>query len=85
MTTIWYGRLMGAFYGYKPGRSYELSDGSRWLQDDLTDEPEYREQPTAKLLSDPGTGLVYLDVGGTSAIVPVFQSGSRPRRTSGAF
>jgi hypothetical protein len=51
MTPIWYGRLIGTFYGYKPGRSDELSDGSRWLQDNLADKPVYREQPTAKLRS----------------------------------
>ena len=81
MDTIWVGHLIGTFHGYSPGRTYELSDGTKWHQQDLTDEPVYGEDPNAKLLSDPDTGIVYLDVRGTSAIVRVFQAGgSRTQR-----
>ena len=85
MDTIWVGHLIGTFHGYRPGRTYELSDGTKWHQQDLTDEPVYGEDPNAKLLSDPDTGIVYLDVRGTSAIVRVFQAGGRPTRRAGTF
>ena len=75
MDTIWVGHLIGTFHGYSPGRTYELSDGTKWHQQDLTDEPVYGEDPNAKLLSDPDTGIVYLDVRETSAIVRVFRAG----------
>jgi hypothetical protein len=52
MNIIWSGRLIGTFYGYKPGRTYELSDGCKWTQADLTDEPAHRDDPPARLLSN---------------------------------
>jgi hypothetical protein len=79
MTTVWIGSVIGQFHGYKPGRTFILSDGSQWFQGDLTDEPEYREDPTAKLLTDPGTGRTYLDVEGTTAIVRVFRAAGHAR------
>jgi hypothetical protein len=85
MDTVWRGRLLGTFHGYKAGRVYELSDGSRWQQDDLTDEPVYRDDPAVRLLSDRSTGTIYLDVEGTSAVVRVNRAGSRPRPTAGGF
>jgi hypothetical protein len=63
MKATWEGRLMGTFLGYKDRLCYALTDGSRWVQDDRTDEPVYRESPTARPLID-GTGKTYLDVGG---------------------
>jgi hypothetical protein len=84
VTTIWYGRVVGTFLGYKPGRTYELSDGSKWTQNDLTDEPAYRDEPTASLRAN-GNGAIYLDVEGTAAVVCVFRSGHRPMSTSGAI
>jgi len=85
MDIIWSGRLVGTFHGYKPGRIYELSDGSRWTQEDLTDEPVYREDPTGRLLSNRSIGSIYLDVEGTSAVVRVYRAGSRPKPTAGAI
>ena len=85
MDIIWSGHLVGTFHGYKPGRVYELSDGSKWTQEDLTDEPVYRDDPTARLLSNRSNGAIYLDVEGTSAIVRVYRTGSRPKPTAGAF
>ncbi len=84
MTTTWIGRVVGTFLGYKGGRGYDLSDGTSWYQDDHTDEPVYRENPTAKLLSD-GMGHTYLDVEGTSARVRVMPVGRRPVQRAGAF
>ena len=85
MNTVWSGRLVGEFYGYKPGRTYKLSDGTKWFREDRTDEPVYREEPDAKLLADPDTGLTYLDVQGTSAIVRVFKAGTKLTPKEGAF
>ncbi len=85
MDIVWSGRLIGTFQGYKPGRIYEPSDGSKWTQADLTDEPVYREDPTARLLSNGSIGSIYLDVEGTSAVVRVYRTGSRPKPTAGAF
>jgi hypothetical protein len=76
---------VGTFFGYKPGRIYELSDGSKWTQEDLTDEPVYRDDPTARLLFSGSIGAIYLDVEGTSAVVRVYRNGSRPTPTAGAF
>lgn len=84
MDKIWEGRLTGTFYGYKGGRVFELSDGSRWQQEDNTDEPVYRERPTAKLISNHDTNTTYLDVEGTSSMVRVGRHGSRPKPTAGA-
>lgn len=36
METVWEGRIAGIFEGYQGGRAYELSDGSRWRQEDRT-------------------------------------------------
>jgi hypothetical protein len=47
MRTIWSGHLVGTFLGYSRGLTYELSDGSKWVQDDPTHEPVYREYSTA--------------------------------------
>jgi hypothetical protein len=79
MNIIWSGRLIGTFYGYKPGRIYELSDGCKWTQADLTDEPAYRDAPTARLVAS-GSGAIYLDVEGTCAMVSVHQSDSARAR-----
>jgi hypothetical protein len=84
MNTIWAGRLVGTFHGYKSGRVYALSDGTRWQQADLTDEPEYRYHPTARLLSN-RRGTIYLDVEGTCAVVRVIQAGIPPARTTRIF
>ncbi len=62
MEAIWTGRLSGTFYGYGEGRMFELSDGSRWQQVDGTDEPGYQEGPAAELLTNRGTGVIYLAV-----------------------
>jgi hypothetical protein len=84
MTTIWAGRLVGTFHGYKSGRVYALSDGTRWQQEDLTDEPEYQNDPTARLLSN-RTGTIYLDVEGTYALVRVHRAGNTPAATTRTF
>ncbi|MDG3002247.1 hypothetical protein [Paludisphaera mucosa] len=84
METIWEGRLVGAFHGYKGGRVFELSDGSKWEQQDGTDEPVYRHSPTARLARFPASPAVYLDVEGTSAMVRVVKPGGRFRTNAGA-
>jgi hypothetical protein len=61
METTWEGRIAGVFKGYKSNRVYELSDGSRWRQEDRTDEYVYRERPTARLLWDQSIGRTFLD------------------------
>jgi hypothetical protein len=71
METTWEGWIAGVFEGYRGGRVHELSDGSRWRREDRTSEFLYRERPRARLLRDPGIGLTYLDVEGTSDIVHV--------------
>jgi hypothetical protein len=84
MNIVWSGHLIGTFHGYKPGRVYELSDGSKWTQEDLTDEPVSQDDPTARLLFSGGSGAIYPDVEGTSAVVRVYRIGSRPKPTAGA-
>lgn len=76
--------MVGTFYGYKCGRVYLLSDGSKWFQDDLTDEPVYREEPTARLLSRHEVDTIYLDVEGTSAMVRVLRRESHSKPRAGA-
>jgi hypothetical protein len=71
MDTIWEGRIAETFHGYKAGRVYELADGSRWKQEDATDEPVYREFPKARILYAKSVNRYYLDVDGTSATVHV--------------
>jgi endonuclease YncB( thermonuclease family) len=83
MDIIWSGHLVGTFHGYKPDRIYGLSDGSKWTQEDLTDEPVYRDDPPARLLFSGSSGAIYLDVEGTSAVVRVHRTGSRPSRPLG--
>ena len=56
MDIIWSGHLVGTFHGYKPGRVYELSDGSNWTQEDQTDEPVYRDDPTQGFFSAVAAG-----------------------------
>lgn len=84
MDKIWNGYLVGTFYGYKSGRVYRLSDGTKWQQDDLTDEPVYREDPPVRLIFRHDVNLTYLDVEGTSAIVRVLKAGSQPTPRAGA-
>jgi hypothetical protein len=71
MEAIWTGRLTGTFYGYAPGRTYELSDGSKWQQYDITDEPGCIEAPAVELLTRRGSGVIYLAVGGATDKVRV--------------
>jgi hypothetical protein len=85
MVTTWEGRIAGIFEGYRGGRVHELSDGSHWRQEDRTDEYVYRESPKARLLRDPGTGLTYLDVEGTSSVVRVVPDSGMRGLSVGAF
>lgn len=85
MRTIWEGRLDGTFHGYKFGRVYHLADGSRWRLVGETDEPVYRENPTARLPHKKDMGLTFLDVEGTSAIVEVARDGHQPKPSVGAL
>ena len=85
MRTIWEGRVVGIFEGYAAGRVYELSDGSRWRQEDRRSEYVYREQPKAKLFGDQEISAYYLDVEGTSGIVRVVPDRSMSGLSVGAF
>jgi len=85
METMWEGRIAGVFDGYRGGCAYELSDGSRWRQEDRTDEYVYRERPAARLLRDRGTGMTYLDVEGTSGVVLVVPDRGMSGLSAGAF
>jgi hypothetical protein len=85
METTWEGRIAGVFEGYQGGRVHELSDGSRWRQEDRTDEYVYRERPKARLLRDKGTGVTYLDVEGTSGVVLVVPDSGMRGLSVGAF
>jgi hypothetical protein len=76
MRTFGEGHLVEEFHGHASGRVYEFSDGSRWRQEDNTDEPVYRDRPKAKLLRDEAIGKTYPDVEGTSAAVWVLQDSS---------
>jgi hypothetical protein len=76
MDTIWTGHLIGTFYGYAAGRTFELSDGSKWKQDDITGEPAYNEGPTVRLLTKRGSGVIYLSVEDATAMVRVALVGS---------
>ena len=71
MEKFWEGHVVGEFLGYGNGRIYQLSDGSRWQQQGLTDEPAYRNAPKARLLRKSATDARFLDVEGTSGIVQV--------------
>lgn len=84
METVWQGVLPGSFYGYKPGRVYELSDSTKWEQEDGTDEPVYCQHPTARLLNCPGMSGLYLDVEGAPVMVRVRKHGAEFRTNAGA-
>jgi hypothetical protein len=85
MDRIWNGHLVGTFYGYKGGSVYRLSDGSKWRQEDRTDEPVYREYPAVRLIYEHSIDATYLDVEGTSAMVRVVKCGTHPKPHAGAF
>jgi hypothetical protein len=85
MEMIWEGQITGVFEGYRGGRVHVLSDGSRWRQEDRTDEYVYRERPKARLLRDRGTGMTYLDVEGTSGVVLVVPDRGMSGLSAGAF
>jgi len=71
MDTVWNGHLVGTFYGYKGGSVYRLSDGSKWKQEDATDEPACIEGPGVRLLTRRGSGVIYLAVDEASSMVRV--------------
>ena len=83
--TIWEGHLTGTFEGYAYDRLFALSDGTRWRHASTTREYVYREHPAARLVREPSTGRVYLDVEGTSASVLVERARGNDRRTWSAF
>jgi hypothetical protein len=72
MKTLWTGHVVGTFYGYQGSRVYTLSDGSKWIQADHTEDPVCNESPSAWLLCN-APGRVYLRVEGMSAAVSVVQ------------
>jgi len=82
---IFNGHLVGTFYGYRGGNVYRLSDGSKWVQDDGTDEPVFREYPAARLMHLHDRSFVYLDVEGTSSVVRVIRCGAHPTPHRGAY
>ena len=71
MDTTWEGRIAGIFEGYAGGRVYELSDGTRWRQEDRAAEYVYRENARATLRWEQSIGCWWLDVEGTSGVVRV--------------
>jgi len=79
MEVIWTGRLIGTFNGYGQGRVYKLSDDSKWVQEDVTDEPGYLEGAEVKLLTKRGSGIIYLAVEGAVGMVRVGLLESRIR------
>ena len=83
--TIWEGHLSGLFEGYAYDRLFALSDGTKWRQACTTREYVYRERPAARLVREPSTGRVYLDVTGTSASVLVERNRGNDRRTWSAY
>jgi len=85
MDTEWEGRIVGIFEGYASGRVFELSDGSRWRQEDRRAEYVYREEPRAKLLWNQNIGKLYLDVDGTSGVVVVVPESGMRGMGCGAF
>lgn len=85
MDTRWEGTIPGIFEGYAAGRVYELSDGSRWRQEDPTAEYVYRDRPKARLLWNQSIAKMYLDVEGTSAIVWVRKDRGMSEMGHGAF
>lgn len=85
MEPTWEGHIAGEFHGYEGGRVYELTDGSRWRQDDRTKEYVFRERAKAKLIWNQSIGTMYLDVEGTSAIVRVVKSTGMDGLGWGAF
>ncbi|WP_406700156.1 hypothetical protein V5E97_15120 [Singulisphaera sp. Ch08] len=85
METDWEGRIAGRFRGYQGGRVYDLSDGSRWRQEDRTAEYVYRVKPKAKLIWNQSIGRMFLDVEGTSATVWVTKDGGMAGMGYGAF
>ena len=54
--TEWEGQIVGPFEGYDGGRVYELTNGTRWRQDDRTEEHVYRKRAKAKPLWEQSTG-----------------------------
>ena len=83
--TIWEGHLTGTFEGYAFDRLFTLTDGTKWRQTCETREYVYRERPVARLVREPSTGRVYLDVAGTSASVLVERDRGGGRRMHSAF
>lgn len=75
METVWKGVLNGTFYGYKPERVFQLSDSSRWEQDDGTDDPGYSESPQVRLLTRRGSGVTHMAVGEAVSMVRVVPLG----------
>lgn len=71
MDTVWQVVLAGTFYGFKPDRVFELSDGSRWRQEDGIDVPSYSEWPPVKLLTKPVSGVIHMAVGEATAMMRV--------------
>jgi hypothetical protein len=82
-TRFWTGYLIGTLYGFAAGRTYELSDRSKWKQGDVTDEPACNEGPSARLLTKRGTGVIYLAVKDAATMVRVVLVGSpvKPRKS----
>ena len=85
MLTVWEGRIVGTFEGYENGRVFELSDGSRWKQEDRNPRIHLSGRTKSQTAPRSRESWTYLDVEGTSAVVMVVRDRGMSSIHAGAF
>jgi hypothetical protein len=71
MTTVYDGRLMGGFWGYRRGNLYVLDCGTMWEQVDDNTSASYGDFPRCRVLFDPSEGSYWLLVVGMDSVAEV--------------
>ena len=77
-------RMIGRCEGYRPNAVFELEDGSSWVQVSKHVEYVSRDRPAVRVWRD-STGLMALDVEGTSGVVQVERYLGKRRSGLGAY
>lgn len=84
MTTVYDGRQIGGFWGYRRGNLYIMDCGTVWEQIDDNATPSYGDYPRCRVLFDPSDGGYFLFVVGMESVAEVVRYEGRRTAARGS-